>query len=156
MAVNGHKRTMQVQKEGFLVLSALTWCLLVRPRGWQREEWGGPLYNFRLKRITLLSNLLSLPKFMSTFSNSVFLLKFSSVFSSRAYLFQTRLRGKLNRDEGVIWEGGGGGGRLFTLAKTVVSVLDKELESKVNKLKYKKLEAIQPRIKKKSGLPTSE
>ena len=44
----------------------------------------------------------------------------------------------------------GGGGGLFNLAKVVVSVFDKELESKENKLKQEKLEAIQPRIKKDS------
>ena len=36
---------------------------------------------------------------------------------------------------------------LFYLAEMVVSVLHKELECKVEKLKYKKLEATQPRIK---------
>ena len=52
--------------------------------------------------------------------------------------------------------GGGGGevlmetGGLFNLAKTMVSVLHKELEYKVEKLKYKKLEVMQPRIKTKS------
>ena len=35
---------------------------------------------------------------------------------------------------------GGGGGELFNLAKMVVSVLHKDLERKVEKLKYKKLE----------------
>ena len=51
---------------------------------------------------------------------------------------------------------GGGGevlmetGGLFNLAKTMVSVLHKELEYKVEKLKYKKLEVMQPRIKTKS------
>ena len=55
-----------------------------------------------------------------------------------AYLFQT-VWGGFNR-------GGGGGlfkrGSLFHLAKTTVSVLHKELEYKVEKLKYKKLEII--------------
>ena len=38
-----------------------------------------------------------------------------------------------------IWEGGGGGGEgLFNLEMTMVSVLHKELEYKVEKLKYKK------------------
>ena len=36
---------------------------------------------------------------------------------------------------------------LFYLAEMVLSVLHKELECKVEKLKYKKLEATQPRIK---------
>ena len=147
MAVNGHKRTMQAQNQGFLVLSALTWCLLVRLRGWQREEWGGPLHNFRLKRITVLLNLLSPPKFKSTFSNSVVLLKFSSVFSP-GDLFSSN-----TFERGAEWRRRGhlrGGGGLFNLAKVVVSVFDKELESKENKLKQEKLEAIQPRIKKDS------
>ena len=38
----------------------------------------------------------------------------------------------------------------------MVSVLRKELEYKVEKLKYKKLEVIQPRINKKSELPAGE
>ena len=39
----------------------------------------------------------------------------------------------------------------FNLAKTMVSVLHyKELEYKVEKLKYKKLEVMQPRMKNKS------
>ena len=46
----------------------------------------------------------------------------------------------------VLMETGG----LFNLAKTMVSVLHKELEYKVEKLKYKKLEVMQPRIKTKS------
>ena len=50
------------------------------------------------------------------------------------------------RFEGVSIEAGGGGlfkrGSLFHLAKTTVSVLHKELEYKVEKLKYKKLEII--------------
>ena len=37
---------------------------------------------------------------------------------------------------------------LFKLTKTIVSVLHKELKKKVEKLKYKKLEVMQPRIKK--------
>ena len=37
--------------------------------------------------------------------------------------------------------------------KMVVSVLHKELECKVEKLKYKKLEFMQPRIKDKCELP---
>ena len=48
-----------------------------------------------------------------------------------ACLFQTHLRG------GLIETGG-----LTNLAKTMVSVLHKELEYKVEKLKYKKLEII--------------
>ena len=45
---------------------------------------------------------------------------------------------------------------LFNLEKTVVSVLHKELEYKVEKLKYKKLEVMQPRINNKSELPVDE
>ena len=67
-----------------------------------------------------------------------------------------------------IWRGGGGGGLIeigglfetgffkFNLAKTVVSVLLKELEYKVEKLEYKKLEIIQPRIRIKSELPVGK
>ena len=49
--------------------------------------------------------------------------------SGGAYLFQAHFRG-LNRDGGLIWEGG-----LFNLEKTMVSVLHKELEYKVEELK---------------------
>ena len=45
---------------------------------------------------------------------------------------------------------------LFNLEKTVVSVLHKELEYKVEKLNYKKVEVMQPRIKNKSELPVGE
>ena len=41
--------------------------------------------------------------------------------------------GGLNRDGVLIWEGGG----LFHFETTMVSVLHKELEYKVEKLKYK-------------------
>ena len=56
-----------------------------------------------------------------------------------AYLFQARLRdggggGVFNRDWGVILEGS-----LFNLEKTMVSVHQKELEYKVEKLKHKKV-----------------
>ena len=44
----------------------------------------------------------------------------------------------------------------FNLAKTVVSVLLKELEYKVEKLEYKKLEIMQPRIRIKSELPVGK
>ena len=50
----------------------------------------------------------------------------------------------------------GGGGCLFNLAKTIVSVLHKELERGVEKLKYEKLEIMQLRIKDKSELPVGE
>ena len=48
------------------------------------------------------------------------------------------------------------GGAIFNLAKTMVSVLQKKLEYKVEKLMYKKLEIMQPRIKNKSELPVGE
>ena len=41
---------------------------------------------------------------------------------------------------------------MFNLAKTMVSVLHKEVEDKVEKLKYKNLEVMQPIIKDKSEL----
>ena len=63
-----------------------------------------------------------------------------------AYLFQTHLR-----DGGLIKTGG-----LFNLAKTMISVLHKELQYKVEMLKYKKLEVMKPRIKNKSKLPVGE
>ena len=47
-------------------------------------------------------------------------------------------------------------GGLFNLAKKRVSALHKELEYKVEKLKYKKLEVMQPRIKNKSDLPVGK
>ena len=52
-----------------------------------------------------------------------------------AYLFQTHLRGDLI-ETGHLFERGGGG--LFNLKTTMVSVLHKELDCKVEKLKYKK------------------
>ena len=64
------------------------------------------------------------------------------------------------------FEGGGGlietgglffrGKGLFNLGKTMISVPYKELEDKVEKLKYKKLEVMQPRIKKKFELPVGK
>ena len=44
--------------------------------------------------------------------------------------------GLFNRDEGSYLRGGGG---LFNLEKTIVTVLHKELEYKVRTLKYKKV-----------------
>ena len=41
-------------------------------------------------------------------------------------------------------------GGLFNLENTILSVLHKELEYKVEKLKYKTLEVMQPRIKTSS------
>ena len=51
--------------------------------------------------------------------------------------------------------GGGGLNRAegLNFTKTMVSVLHKELEYKLEKLKYKKLEVMQPKIKNKSELP---
>ena len=60
--------------------------------------------------------------------------------------------GKLNTDGGSYLRGWG----LFNLAQRMVSVLHKELEYKVEKLKYKKLEVMQPRIINKSELPVGE
>ena len=45
---------------------------------------------------------------------------------------------------------------LFNLEITRVSFLQKELEYKVEKLKYKKLEAMRPRIRIKSELPAGK
>ena len=59
--------------------------------------------------------------------------------------------GGLNWEEALMWSGEGRE-RLFNLAKTMVSVLHEELEYKVEKLKYKKLEVMQPMIKNKSEL----
>ena len=51
--------------------------------------------------------------------------------------------GDVGRRQELILEGGG----LFDLAKTMVSVHHKELEYKLEKLKYKKLEVTQLRLK---------
>ena len=48
---------------------------------------------------------------------------------------------------GTYFRGGGGGAYYFDLAKTMLSVHHKELEYKLEKLKYKKLEVMQPRFK---------
>ena len=47
-------------------------------------------------------------------------------------------------------------GVLLCLAKTIVSVISKELEYKVKNHKYKKMEVTQPRINKRSKLPVGE
>ena len=57
-----------------------------------------------------------------------------------------------NPFEGDLIEMGG----LFNLEKTMVSVLHKELEYKVEKLKYKKLEVMQPKNKNKSEHPVGK
>ena len=64
-----------------------------------------------------------------------------------------------NTFEGVLTETGAylrGRGGLFDLAKTMVSVLHKELEYKVENFSNKKLEVMQQRIKNKSELPIGE
>ena len=48
------------------------------------------------------------------------------------------------------------GGAIFNLAKTMVSVLQIKLEHKVEMLKYKKLQVMQPRIIIKSELPVGK
>ena len=47
-------------------------------------------------------------------------------------------------------------GCLFNLAKTMVLILHNDLEYKVEKLKYKKSEVMQPIIKNKSEIPVDE
>ena len=47
-------------------------------------------------------------------------------------------------------------GGLFNLAKKMVSVLHKDLECKVEELKYKKLKVMQMGFKNKSELPAGE
>ena len=61
----------------------------------------------------------------------------------------------------LIWgERGGGGlietGDLFNLAKKMVSIFQKEPKYKVEKLKFKTLKVMQPRIKNNSELPVGE
>ena len=51
---------------------------------------------------------------------------------------------------------GWGGGGLFNLEKIMVLVLHKELEYKVEKLKYKRLEAMKSKIRIKSELPVDK
>ena len=67
-------------------------------------------------------------------------------------MFQTHLKGEgLNRGGGLFEMEG-----LFNLTKTMVSVLHKELEYRVNKLKCKKLDVMQLRMKNKYELPIGE
>ena len=49
-----------------------------------------------------------------------------------------------------------GWGGLFNLEKIMVLVLHKELEYKVEKLKYKRLEAMKSKIRIKSELPVGK
>ena len=65
-----------------------------------------------------------------------------------AYLFQAHLRGGLIETGGLFERRG-----LFDLETTMVSVLHKELECKVEKLRYKTFQVMQPRIRIKSDLP---
>ena len=65
--------------------------------------------------------------------------------------FKGRGGAELNRPGGIFEMGA-----LFCLAKTMVSVLLKELKYKVEKHKYEKLEVVQPRINKRSKLPVGE
>ena len=72
------------------------------------------------------------------------------------YLFQSQLGGGeegvgLNRPGGIFEMG-----VLFCLAKTMVSVIPKELEYKVKNHKYEKLKVMQPRINKRSKVPFGE
>ena len=61
----------------------------------------------------------------------------------------------------ILMGGGGRGGLvekgcLFNLAKTMVLISHNDLEYKVEKLKYKKSEVMQPIIKNKSEIPVDE
>ena len=60
-------------------------------------------------------------------------------------------RGGLIEIGGYLRDGG-----LFNVEETMVSLLHKELEYKVEKLKYKRLEVMQPRIRIKSALPVGK
>ena len=86
----------------------------------------------------------------------VILLKLNSLISPLGGFFISNtfegVGGGLKRYRGFISEEGG----LFDFAETEISVLHKELECKVEKLKYTKLEVIQLRIKNKSELPAGE
>ena len=70
--------------------------------------------------------------------------------TTAAYLFQTNLSGGGGGliETGDLFERGG----LFNLEKTMVSIFHKKLEYKVETLKYKRLEVMQPRIKNNSEL----
>ena len=65
------------------------------------------------------------------------------------------MRGSLI-ETGGLFEWGVGEGGLFNLDTMMVSVLYKELEYEVEKLKYKKVEVMQQRIKNESKLPARE
>ena len=57
----------------------------------------------------------------------------------------------LNRNGGLIWDGS-----FCNLETTMVSVIHKELECKVEKLKYMKIYVMQPRIRIKSDPPVGK
>ena len=64
------------------------------------------------------------------------------------YLFHAHLTGRgLNRDGGLIWEGGA----VFNLEMTMVSFLHKELEGKVEKLKNKKDHVVEDQNQKRTS-----
>ena len=71
----------------------------------------------------------------------------SSIKPPGGLFISNAMEGELKRD---------GGAYLMYIAKTMVSVLHKELSYKVEKLKFKKLEVMQPRIKNESELPVGE
>ena len=58
---------------------------------------------------------------------------------------------ELNRPGGIFEMG-----VLFCLAKTMVSVIPKELDYKVENHKHEKLEVMKPRINKRSKLPAGK
>ena len=65
--------------------------------------------------------------------------------------FKLILRGGLIETGGLVEKG-----CLFNLAKTTVLIPHNDLEYKVEKLKYKKSEVMQPIIKNKSEIPVGE
>ena len=81
-------------------------------------------------------------------------LRLSEVYYRKSYIYP--------RGEGLIYFKPISGGAYFrrrslcNLETTMVSVLHKELEYKVEKLKYKKLDVMQTRIRIKSKLPVGK
>ena len=73
----------------------------------------------------------------------------SSINPPGGLFISSPFEGGLNRDGGLIGEGGGGGGGLLNLEKTMVLFVHKELEYKVENLKTstRRFEVIQPRIR---------
>ena len=84
------------------------------------------------------------------FSAVRYLYRKSSITSPGGGLFTS------NTFEGGRGEGLNRDGGFFNLAKTMVAILHKELEYKMEKRKYKKLEIMQLRIKNKSELQVDE